>query len=70
MRPTPIRMKLSYFFHCTHISLHLAGAIHLVEWVGAGSPVGEEQAKTDSLEDASESTDGYGVSWALFGDDL
>ena len=45
-------------------------ARRLVEGVGAGSPVGEEQAETDSLEDAGKSADGDGVHGALLGDDL
>ena len=42
----------------------------LVEEVGAGSPVGEEQAEADSLEHAGNSADGDGVHGALLGDDL
>jgi hypothetical protein len=43
---------------------------HLLEGVGAGAPVGEEQGETDSLEDAGNSADGDGVKRALLGDDL
>ena len=43
---------------------------YLVEGVGAGSPVGEEQAEADSLEDAGNSADGDGVHGTLLGDDL
>ena len=50
--------------------LYHYGARRLVEGVGAGSPVGEEQAETDSLEDAGNSADGDGVHGALLGDDL
>ena len=46
------------------------GARRLVEGVGAGSPVGEEQAEADSLEHAGNSADGDGVHGALLGDDL
>jgi hypothetical protein len=46
------------------------GARRLVEGVGAGSPVGEEHAETDGLEDAGKSTNGDGVHGALLGDDL
>jgi hypothetical protein len=42
----------------------------LLEGVGAGSPVGEEQAEADSLEDTSNSTDGDGVKRTLLGQDL
>lgn len=35
-----------------------------------GSPVGEEQAEADGLEDASERTDGDGVEGTLLGKDL
>ena len=45
-------------------------ARRLVEGVGAGSPVGEEQAETDSLEHAGNSADGDGVHGTLLGDDL
>jgi len=45
-------------------------AIRLVERVGAGSPVGEEQAEADSLEYTGEGTDGDLVKRALLGDDL
>lgn len=45
-------------------------AIRLVEGVGAGSPVGEEQAEADSLEDAGNSADGNGVERALLSKDL
>ena len=49
---------------------HAFGATHLVEWVGVGSPVGEEQAEADGLEDAGERTDGDGVEGTLLGEDL
>ena len=49
---------------------HAFGATRLVEWVGVGSPVGEEQAEADGLEDASERTDGDGVEGTLLGKDL
>jgi hypothetical protein len=42
----------------------------LVEGVGAGSPVGEEQAEADSLEDTGNGTDSDGVKRALLGNDL
>ena len=45
-------------------------ARRLVEGVGAGSPVGEEHAETDSLEHAGESTDGDGVHGTLLSEDL
>ena len=45
-------------------------ARRLVEGVGAGSPVGEEQAEADSLEHAGNSADVDGVHGALLGDDL
>lgn len=44
--------------------------MHLLEWVGMGSPPGEEERETDCLEDAGESSDGNGVKWTLFGGDL
>jgi len=43
---------------------------NLVEWVGAGTPVGEEDGETDGLHDAGDNTDGDGVEWALLGDNL
>lgn len=45
-------------------------AILLVEWVGASSPVGEEQAETDGFEHASESTDGDGIERTFLCEDL
>lgn len=42
----------------------------LLEGVGAGAPVGEEDAEADSLEDAGKSTDGDGVEGTLLSDDL
>ena len=45
-------------------------ANHLVEGVGAGSPVGKEQAEADSLKDTGNGTDSNGVKRALLGDDL
>jgi hypothetical protein len=42
----------------------------LVEGVGAGSPVGEEQAEADGLEDTGNGTDSDGVKRALLGNDL
>ena len=42
----------------------------LLEGVGAGSPVGEEHAEADGLEDTGKSTDGDGVKGTLLGQDL
>jgi hypothetical protein len=42
----------------------------LVEGVGAGSPVGEEQAKADGLEDTGNGADSNGIKRALLGEDL
>jgi len=44
--------------------------MHLVEWVGASSPVSEEQAEADGFEDAGNGADGDGIDWSLLGDDL
>jgi hypothetical protein len=49
---------------------HAPKETRLVEWVGVGSPVGEEQAKANSLENASERTNGDGVEWTLLSEDL
>ena len=54
----------------TLLRLHYWDIGNLVEGVGAGSPVGEEQAETDSLEDAAHGADGNGISRTLLGDDL
>jgi hypothetical protein len=43
---------------------------HLVEGVGAGSPVGEEHAEADGLEDAGDGTDSNGVERTLLSEDL
>jgi hypothetical protein len=45
-------------------------ARRLVEGVGAGSPVGEEQAEADGLEDTGNGADGNGVKRTLLGEDL
>lgn len=50
--------------------LILSNANCLVEWVGVGSPPGEEEGETDGLEDAGEAADEDGVEWALLGEDL
>jgi hypothetical protein len=42
----------------------------LVEGVGAGSPVGEEQAEADGLEDTGNGANSDGVERTLLGDDL
>jgi hypothetical protein len=46
------------------------GATRLVEGVGAGSPVGKEQAEPDGLEHAGDGTDGNGVHGTLLSDNL
>ena len=38
----------------------------LVEWVGAGSPPGEEQAQANGLEDAGKSSDSNSIERAFF----
>jgi hypothetical protein len=50
--------------------LYSCEASRLVEGVGAGSPVGEEQGETDGLEGAGKSTDGDSVHGALLGEHL
>jgi len=42
----------------------------LLEGVGAGAPVSEEQGETHGLEDAGNSADGDGVKRTLLGQDL
>ena len=42
----------------------------LVEGVGAGAPVGEEQRQADGLHDAAEGANGDGIERALLSDDL
>jgi hypothetical protein len=44
--------------------------LHLVEWVGSGAPVCEEQAEANSLEDAAHNTDSNEVKRSLLADDL
>jgi hypothetical protein len=46
------------------------GVWNLVEWVGAGSPVCEEHAETDSLEDAGQDANSDGINWTLLNDEL
>ena len=50
--------------------LYPTGASRLVEGVGAGSPVSEEQRETDGLECTGKSTDGDSVHGALLGEHL
>ena len=50
--------------------IHPSRKKYLVEWVGARSPVGQEQTKTDSLEDTANSTDSNCVEGTLLGEDL
>lgn len=45
-------------------------ATSLVEGVGAGAPVGEEDGKTDGLEDAGKGADGDLLEGTLLGGDL
>lgn len=51
------------------LQTHSNQADDLLEWVGAGTPPGEEHAETDSLEHAGNNTNGDSVEWALLGDD-
>ena len=61
----PSTMTTSSYLHQS-----IRGRKRLVEWVGAGTPVGEEKGETDSLKDTGESTDSDGVKRALLGNDL
>lgn len=58
-------------YHCTSLSVlpHLLETSRL-EWVGAGSPPGEEEGQADGLEDAGEGANGNSVQRALLGGDL
>lgn len=40
----------------------------LVEWVGAGTPVGEEHAEADSFQQASQDADSNSINWAVLND--
>lgn len=42
----------------------------LVKWVVAGTPVGQDQAETDSLENTGKSADGDRIEGALLCEDL
>lgn len=53
-------------YHCSSP----ANTGNLVEGVGAGSPVGEEERKTNGLEGAGKGTDGDGVKGTLLSEDL
>lgn len=55
--------------HYVHLH-HSTKARRLVKWVGAGSPVGEEQAESDGLEDTGNGADGNGIKWSLLSDKL
>lgn len=50
--------------------LQLYCCTFLVEWVGSGAPVCEEQAEADSLEDTGQDTNSDGVKRALLSNDL
>jgi hypothetical protein len=52
----------------TH-SLSYISIKYLVEWVGACSPVGEEQAEANGLEDTAKSADSECVDWSLLNQD-
>ena len=42
----------------------------LVEGVGAGAPVSEDQAEANCLQEAGSDADGNSVQWAALKDDL
>jgi len=44
--------------------------MHLLEWVGVGSPPCEEEGETNSLEYAGNGTNGNGIKRTLLGKDL
>jgi hypothetical protein len=70
-RTTPVLFVHALLHSDLHNNLILVvDAIHLVERVGAGSPVCEEQAETDGLENSSKSTDSDGINRALLSDGL
>lgn len=43
---------------------------YLLEWVGVGSPPGEEERQTDCLENAGKSADSDSIEWTLLRGDL
>ena len=61
---------LSTMTTSSYLRQSIRGRKRLVEWVGAGAPVGQEEGETDSLKDTGESTDSDGVKRALLGNDL
>lgn len=69
MLPTPSSIVVTCRDRHHHNSLSQVDN-PLLEWVGAGSPVCEEQAETDGLEDTGNGTDGDRVERSLLGDDL
>jgi len=44
--------------------------MHLVKWVGAGSPPSEEEGKTNSLDDAGDGANGNSVERSFLCEDL
>ena len=54
----------------TNIALSVPPRFHLLEGVRAGAPVGEEQRKTNGLEDAGEGSNGDGVKRSLLSENL
>lgn len=57
-----------------HLNAHYSSAnsnhlyASLVEWVGSGAPVCEEQAEADSLEDSGQDANGNGIERSLLSD--
>lgn len=42
----------------------------LVKWVGASSPVGQDDREADSFEELGQSTDANGLEWSPFSENL
>ena len=73
LKPTEVIVAYCDSSLGSSIAFKRAGAattLPSVKWVGAGSPVGQEQAQANSLENASEGANGNGVERSLLGDDL
>lgn len=54
-----------YLCLCTKNYFIPSTLLYLVEWVGSGTPVGQEQAEADSLENAGDETNGNSVKRSL-----
>ena len=68
MQVNPIPFPV--LIHRNRLTPFISKARCLLEWVGVGSPPGEEERETDGLENAGQCTNGNSVKRALLSGDL